>query len=121
MTWIVVTSLIVFPLIAIQDLRDMSGDRAVGRTTLPILLGEQISRPFIAVVFLLAPIVTHYFMVVPAGVNYGGLVCEIILTGICLTIAVRTLQLRTKEADHRSYLLFTYWYCALLATAIVTL
>jgi 4-hydroxybenzoate polyprenyltransferase len=121
MTWVAVTSLIVFPLIAVQDLRDMMGDKAIGRTTLPILLGEGISRPFIAIVFLLTPIVTHLYMVVPAGVTVSGFLCEVILTGICVTIAIRTILFRNKEADHRSYLLFTYWYCALLAAAIVIL
>src|SRR5262249_33630906 len=44
MTWTVVTSLIVFSMITVQDLRDIQGDLQIGRSTLPIVMGEIPSR-----------------------------------------------------------------------------
>jgi 4-hydroxybenzoate polyprenyltransferase len=119
--WVIATSLLVFPLITVQDLRDIEGDAAVQRRTLPIVMGEWPTRLFIAVWFLFAPWITHITMFAPLGLNIQALVCELGLTVTCVVVAVRTVFMRTREADHRSYMLFTYWYCFLLASAIIVL
>jgi 4-hydroxybenzoate polyprenyltransferase len=119
--WIVATSLLVFPLITIQDLRDIEGDAKVGRRTLPIVIGAWPTRILILVSFLLAPWITHVTMFAPLGLTLPGVLSEVGLTLTCVIVAIRTLLLRNKAADHRTYMVFTYWYCFLLASAILVL
>jgi len=121
MAWTVVTALIVFWMITVQDLRDIQGDMQIGRRTLPIVLGEINSRWLIALSFIVAPVLTHIYLFVPAGLTGNAIICEIILGVLCLIIAIRAIALRGKAADHRTYMLFTYWYVALLASAIVVI
>jgi 4-hydroxybenzoate polyprenyltransferase len=108
-------------MITVQDLRDIQGDLQIGRSTLPIVMGEIPSRVLIALAFVTAPILTHVFLFVPAGLTGDAIICETILGALCLIIAVRAIALRSKVADHRTYMLFTYWYVALLASAIVVM
>lgn len=115
--WIAGISLLIFPLVAVQDLRDMSGDRAIGRTTMPLVLGEMPTRRLICVGFLLAPVAIHVLLLAPLGLSARLIVCDVLLAALSFTIAWRVIRLRW--ADHQTYMLFTYWYCALLSSAIV--
>lgn len=117
--WIGLISLLVFPLVAVQDLRDMAGDRAIGRTTMPIVFGEQLTRIVICIGFVLAPLAVHALLLAPLGLSSRLLVCDVLLALLSFTIAWRVMRMRYRWADHQTYMLFTYWYCALLASAIV--
>ena len=119
--WIILTTLALFPLIAVQDLRDMDGDRAIGRKTLPILFGEWPVRIMLGLGFGSLPILIHFGMMLPAGFTLGTFVCDVGIAVTCLTIATRVVLFRTQAADHRTYMIFTYWYCFLLASAIIAL
>jgi 4-hydroxybenzoate polyprenyltransferase len=46
--WLAVIGIYLTTLMAVQDFRDIAGDRAVGRRTMPIVFGEQFSRYVIA-------------------------------------------------------------------------
>ncbi|NNJ12294.1 UbiA family prenyltransferase [Chloroflexales bacterium ZM16-3] len=119
--WLLLPALIMLSHVSLQDMRDIAGDRANGRKTLPIIFGETPSRIFLAVCFALLPLATHSILMVPAGNAPHVIACDILLTAISLTIAVRLLVSHTPQGYHRSYMLFTYWYCFLLASAIIVL
>lgn len=119
--WIFVPALTLLSNASLQDLRDIEGDRMNRRRTLPIIFGVNATRVFVAVAFVLLALLTHFALFVPAGLHAGALLLDLILAGLCLVIAGRVLLLRTTAADHSSYMLYTYWYCFLLAAAIVVL
>lgn len=116
--WILVIALVIFATVSLQDLRDIAGDRALGRRTLPLLVGEARIRIALSAVFALLPLVIHLLLLAPLG---GPLVvqCSAVTGVLSLLIAGRILLCRSREADHRSYLLYTSWYCLLLLCAIL--
>jgi 4-hydroxybenzoate polyprenyltransferase len=119
--WIWVMAIIVFPLIPVQDLRDMDGDREAGRRTLPLILGERATRIFLTVGFALAPLVIHFALMRPAGDRPSVWITDAVLAIVSLVVGVRVLLLRTPRKDHQTYMLFTYWYCLLLIATIIVL
>lgn len=119
--WILLPAIIMLTHVSLQDMRDIAGDRANGRRTFPIVFGEGPSRIFLAVCFALLPLATHVVLMAPAGRAPHVVLCDIVLAALSWTIAYRLLRHHTPEAHHRSYMLFTYWYCASLSAAIVVL
>ncbi len=119
--WILVPALTLLSHVSLQDMRDIEGDRAIGRRTLPIVFGERWSRLFLAIAFGLLPLATHFVLMAPEGSRPDVLVLNVLLASLSLTIAGRVLWLRSPSADHVSYMLYTYWYCFVLAAAIVVL
>jgi 4-hydroxybenzoate polyprenyltransferase len=117
--WAFWTALIQFPLIAISDLRDVAGDRAIGRHTLPTLLGDRICRLYLITALLLTPLYTHFTMYVPFGINSTTLAAEIFPTLLLVIIALRIATYKTAKADHQTYILFTVWYIVHLLTAFI--
>ncbi len=117
--WIAVLAISMFPLFSAQDLRDMAGDRAVGRNTMPLAIGERLTRRILAVGFALLPILVYVVALAPTGNPVAAIICGAVLALISWTVAVRLVWGRSTEADHRTYMLFTYWYCFALATAII--
>jgi 4-hydroxybenzoate polyprenyltransferase len=116
--WIAVIGVYLITLMAVQDLRDMAGDRAVGRRTMPLVFGERVSRDVIAAGYFGFPIVVHYCLMVPAGLNFGAIVWDILLAGFSVMIGLRTLLCRGPKADHRTYVGFTLLLCGYLASSI---
>lgn len=119
--WVGVIALVMFPLVAVQDLRDMRGDDAIGRRTFPLVFGEQYTRLFVAVGFWILPLVMHATIVRISAPTVAALVCDVALAAVSVLIAARVLICRSRAADHRTYMAFTYWYCIALATAVVIL
>ncbi|MCX7860853.1 MAG: UbiA family prenyltransferase [Chloroflexus sp.] len=119
--WLLVPAVTLLSNASLQDLRDIEGDRLSHRRTMPIVFGADVTRVFVAVAFALLALLTHFTLFAPAGLNAGLLLLDVLLAGLCLVIAGRVLLLRTTAADHVSYMLYTYWYCFVLAAAIVAL
>jgi (R)-axinyssene synthase len=118
--WIGVLASVVFVLVSLQDLRDQEGDRASGRKTFPLVFGEKRTRALLAGLFALLPFVIHRVLMAPLGLTPVVVAFDAGLALMCWVISVRVLCWRTRSADHRTYLLFTYWYClALLSTLVV--
>lgn len=119
--WIGVLASVVFLLVSLQDLRDVEGDRASGRKTFPLVFGEKRTRYMLGTFFGLLPLVIHEVLMKPLGLTAAVVACDVGLAGVSWVIAVRVLGWRTPRADHRTYLLFTYWYCLALLSTIVVL
>ncbi|QRK11236.1 UbiA family prenyltransferase [Archangium violaceum] len=118
--WIGVLACVVFCLVSLQDLRDVEGDRASGRKTFPLVFGETRTRYVLAGLFGLLPWVIHRVLMVPLGLTPAVVAFDAGLALLSWVIAARVVGWRTPAADHRTYLLFTYWYClALLSTFIL--
>lgn len=119
--WAVVIGAAILVLVPVQDLRDMEGDRAAGRRTLPLVIGARTSRILLALGFGLLPLVVHQWLMRPLGLTQPVVLTDLGLALVSLTISLRILVFRTPRADHWTYLLFTYWYCLTLLGAIIVL
>lgn len=116
--WILLIAFVVIPLVSIQDLRDLEGDIATGRNTFPIAFGETPSRIILCAGFILLPLAIHFALMIPAGNTWNVILWDIGLAIISWSVAARVVFYRSPHADHHTYMLFTYWYCAVLGSAI---
>ncbi|BAY13637.1 UbiA family prenyltransferase [Calothrix sp. NIES-2098] len=116
--WILMLGGVWLTISAVQDLRDIEGDRAIGRNTLPIAFGETASRAILSLGFALLPFATHLLLMMPIATTVEVLLYDIGLAVLSLIVAVRIVFYRSSQADHRTYMLFTYWFCLTLASAI---
>lgn len=120
--WISGLAVVAFVLCNIQDLRDVAGDRTLRRRTLPIVYGMRRTCLALAGLFAVGlPLLTHawLFASLPLGVVEAA--CLLVLDGLSLVIAARLWLDRRPSALHRTYMLFTYWYCLALASACLVL
>jgi 4-hydroxybenzoate polyprenyltransferase len=120
-TWIAVIGLYLIVLLAVQDFRDMVGDRALGRKTMPLLFGEMPSRYIVAAGFMGYPLLVHYVLMLPAGLTPMVLFWDLLLGGCAWGLAGRTLWLRNPQADHKTYVLYTVLLCLYLMSSMFVL
>ena len=120
--WITGLAVIAFVFCNIQDLRDVAGDRTLRRRTMPLVYGLSRSCHALAFAFaLLLPVVTHLWLFAPLPETPLSWALEALATLLSWIIAARLLLDQRPQALHRSYLLFTYWYCLMLFSAILLL
>ena len=98
----------------IQDLRDIQGDRASGRRTLPIVLGEKKIRLQLSFFFVVLSLCIPFQALLFHSFSFATITLTAIACGISLSIALRVIVQRSERADDTSYSLFTYLYCTLL-------
>jgi 4-hydroxybenzoate polyprenyltransferase len=116
--WILVAAGMWLFLAAVQDLRDMEGDRAINRKTFPLVFGEIPSRIMLSLGFAIWPCVTHFGLMLPAGQRWNVILWDLILAAVSWSIAVRVMMYRSPQADRSTYMLFTYLYCLIVLSAI---
>jgi 4-hydroxybenzoate polyprenyltransferase len=119
--WILLLSIVIFPLVSLQDLRDIKGDLQAGRRTFPIVFGIRPTRWYLFVSFLILPLAVWMAVMEPLGFTVYTFICSILLTTISFAIAARVVMTSGQEADHDTYMYLTYWYCFALASAIILL
>ncbi len=124
--WIGTIAWVMLPLVAVQDLRDMLGDRRIGRRTLPLVWGEWPTRWWLCLGFVGLAWLLHTALFMRLGQSMLVWACDLCVVAICLLLAVRSVwlpkTLRQKvQQDHQTYLLFTYWYCAMLLSGMILL
>lgn len=119
--WIVTLMITVTILMSVQDLRDITGDRAVHRSTMPLVFGETRTRVFLCVGFAVGPVAIHYFLMAPAGLHWWILATDVLLGGLSLLLAARVVLRGGQEQDQRTYRLVEQWYTLALAASIYTL
>ena len=77
--WIMTIAIANFVLIPLQDLRDLTGDHVNGRRTFPIVFGETVTRIYLAVGFLLLPLVVFRVLIFPFGPTWIRVGCGVFL------------------------------------------
>ncbi|KAJ6460135.1 UbiA prenyltransferase family-domain-containing protein [Mycena vitilis] len=109
----------VFGVVAnIQDMRDVDGDRASGRRTLPIVLGETKFRRIMAAVIVAAPLFCwrQQFFRTPHFTVWYPVAA---LAFAMLYMASRVFLGRTRNYDHQTYMILTYVYCGCIAVRML--
>jgi len=110
--WIWVVSISCgFPL-NLQDFRDIVGDAATGRITLPIQIGETPARIVTAVAIVIQCFALAYFL--PESNGQIGMAYYGALTLLLIWVVYRTLQHRDTSYDHTTYMMYTIWFALLM-------
>lgn len=115
-TWILTIAVPLGVLVSLQDLRDLAGDAEIGRRTAVMVMGERNSRLFFCVAFALYPLATYLALYRSAPTTaqcIGGAAAV-----LSLAIAYRVVRLRDRRSDNTTYMMYTYWYCITLASAV---
>jgi 4-hydroxybenzoate polyprenyltransferase len=119
--WMITLAAAITVLVPIQDLRDMSGDVAVGRRTFPVAVGERAARIYLATGFAALPAILFFLLLRSSPAVWIVWPAGGALAVLNLTIAVRVLLLRTPEMDHKTYRKFEQWYSLILVLAVIVL
>ena len=101
-TWVGVVSLVIFMTMHVQDLQDQEGDRARGRQSAPLVLGDRTARWTVAVPMIVWPVFCAWFweasLLVSAPQGILGLV-----------VAYRCLAYSGLKGDKLTWRLWCLW------------
>ena len=100
--WVVLISCVIFTTMQVQDMKDQEGDRARGRRSVPLTLGDWAARWTIAVPVLTWSIVCPLFL----GLGFPGYLAT---GGFGVVIAWRIWLLQNVQADRNTWKLWTAW------------
>ena len=117
--WILFVAVAFGVTLNLQDLRDIDGDIASGRRTLPVTLGETPARWISAALIAVLPLFTHIFVFGHFEFKWTAFLMEAILLAINFFVVARMLTRRTPEEDDKTYMIHTTWFCTILASALV--
>jgi 4-hydroxybenzoate polyprenyltransferase len=121
-TWILVITIAFMTALPFEDVRDMAGDRAIGRRTLALTVGHWPVRIWFAAITAVLPVVLYLLLYRRSHAAAPViLTCSAVVAALSWTTTVRSLFVRTVPADRITYLLFTISYCAALAAGLLLL
>lgn len=100
--WIGMVSAIVLCTIQVQDLEDQEGDRLKGRKTLPLVIGDRLTRKITAFAVLAWSLAAPWFW-------KPTLLAYVLPLSFGFTLSFRVLKWRTLEADRRTWKLWCFW------------
>ena len=110
--WFGIIGAIVFSTVQTQDMYDMEGDSARGRSTLPLVVGDVPARWSIAIAVML------FTYVCPLYWNAQWSKCLFVI-GLGCAVSIRTLRYRTVAADKRTFQLWNLWLVSIYTIPIV--
>ena len=112
MKWLVLIGAVIFSTIHIQDFRDVPGDLLRRRRTMPIILGDGLSRWTVVVgIFFWSWVCPSFWQV-----GLGGFVLPVIIGGV---IVFRILAQRTIKHDRLTYKIWCFWFMSFFLLPLV--
>lgn len=110
--WVVLISCVIITTMHVQDLKDQAGDKARGRRSAPLVLGDTAARWTIAVPIVVWSVACPLFLSVgPLG--------YLITCGAGSLIVGRIFMLRSVEADRKTWKLWTAWTALLYLLPLI--
>jgi 4-hydroxybenzoate polyprenyltransferase len=101
-----------------EDVRDMEGDRSVGRRTPALVIGPTFVRCWFATFMVLLPFLFYVTLARPSGAAaWKCLTSAAVIGALSWTCAARALLRRERGADRLTYQLFLVVWTLTLATA----
>lgn len=116
--WIIGMFVLMIVVFHLQDLRDVKGDQATGRKTLPIVLGDRWTRITLALTFLIMPLADYVLMDI-VRFSWEMYTCLIVTTLLCWVIAVRVLTRHGSTEDQLTWRYWEYWYNLMFISMII--
>ncbi|KAF2726631.1 hypothetical protein EJ04DRAFT_452955 [Polyplosphaeria fusca] len=107
-TWICMYSLVVVTTMHVQDMKDQAGDKARGRRTAPLVLGDRVARWSLAIPIIIWAPACAFYCRANIGLGVTASVFGVYLSWRCLI-------LRQSTEDRRTWHLWCVW------TAILSL
>ncbi|KAI0148177.1 UbiA prenyltransferase family-domain-containing protein [Hypoxylon sp. NC0597] len=110
--WLGILAFVIFSTIQTQDLYDMEGDSYRNQKTMPLVLGDSLTR------WLTAVMVAVFSFVCPGYWHLGwhGFVIPLLLGGL---IATRTLSYRSPEGDKRTFQIWNAWLVSIYSLPVL--
>ncbi|KAL1742857.1 UbiA prenyltransferase family-domain-containing protein [Schizophyllum fasciatum] len=108
---LVIVALLLATTVHAQDFRDVAGDAAIGRTTLPMILPPSLARSTLAALLAAWSTVLVQFWALPAAI--AGLLYA--LAGVTALLFVRG---GTEKADHDACWWYNMWFTACLSLPV---
>lgn len=120
LTGIVALSVALTLTLPFEDIRDMAGDRAMGRRTPPLMLGEWPIRIWFAAWALAMPVAAHFFLFAPTDAAiWRVLLCDVALAALSWTAAIRALTRRGRTADRVTYQIYIASFLVTVASGLI--
>ena len=108
------------PPLIFEDVRDVPGDKAIGRRTFAIIFGELPVRIWFATILTPMPFLAHLYLFSPEGTSVVRLaICDIAVAVTCWIAAVRSLSLGSVAADRITCQLYIFTYIVVLGCGCV--
>ncbi|OCL04254.1 hypothetical protein AOQ84DRAFT_256364, partial [Glonium stellatum] len=106
LSWLLLIALVVSTTIHTQDLYDQAGDSAIGRRTLPLVIGDSISRWMATFFITIWSWMCPFFWRTTA---VGYLLTTLLGTVVCLRLLVK----RSVREDKNTFILYNGWLVSL--------
>lgn len=119
--WVIFMASIVAILSPLQDLRDVPGDIAAGRRTIPIALGDIPARICLAAGFTALPIGAYFTLYNPSPHRGWALAAALISLLMSWTIVYRLRRRDDTEHDQRTYRLWEQWFTFIFISSIAVI
>lgn len=110
--WIAILTGVIFTSTSVQDLKDQEGDKAKGRLTAPLVLGDTVARWTVAVPWVLWSFLCPLYL----EMEWTGYVVPV---GLGLLGSGRTLALKKPKIDQRTYGVWAGWMICLYCLPLV--
>ena len=104
--WVALTSAVIFCTMQVQDLQDQAGDRAKGRRSAPLILGDRKARWTVAVPVLVFSILCPLYV----GVS---MMAYALPCGLGLLIIIRLFLFKKPKDDKKTWLIWAIWMIGL--------
>ncbi|KAF2969137.1 hypothetical protein GQX73_g4388 [Xylaria multiplex] len=101
--WVKVLFIWMYPTIGIQDLRDVPGDRAVGRRTTVILLGDILARIYHSLGLIVFGYIYIFQWVLASRKDQYTLMTSAAITALSAGVIFRLFAWRSIESDRKTY------------------
>ncbi|KAI0173706.1 UbiA prenyltransferase family-domain-containing protein [Pestalotiopsis sp. NC0098] len=112
LTWMCILAAVIFSTVQLQDLFDVEGDASRGRETMPLVLGDTVTRWFSAIMVVMSGIMCPAYW----SLDWYGFGLPVL---VGLTIAARTLAYRHPRADKRTFLIWNGWLVLIYTLPLV--
>ncbi len=120
--WVLTISIVFNLPLRFEDVRDIEGDRRIGRRTLPLITGHWPVRIWFAAVLIGLPFALYFLLFAPSPTSTTATaICTLIIALMSWTAATHSLVRHTVRADRITYQLYCLTYAAALASGIALL
>lgn len=110
--WVAIVSGVILTTMQVQDLKDQAGDRARGRKTICLYMGERFSRTTIAFFVCFWSCVCAYFWALgPLAFSFVAVTAAV--------VATRVLLVRSPKGDARTWRLWCFWHASLYVLPVL--
>lgn len=120
--WLATIFVVMTIMIGVQEFRDVEGDLAVDRKTLPIVFGVKNARRMIAAASVISIIILHFTLFNRHSewpLSRLNMLFEVASAALLLSVFFRMLQNSVSRShDHFSFRLFEYWYTLICISVI---